>query len=266
MLRLAVIGDPVSHSLSPRIHTAALAHLGLEGSYTARRVGAAELGAILAEVARGDLDGINVTMPHKQTVASLVDRLTDDARAAGSVNTVTRDTDGTLVGHSTDVSALRRTWPTGDGHPTLVLGAGGAAAAACRAAPVGALYLAARRPEAVSELEHRLGRELIALRWGTAVVEATVVNATPLGMRGETLPPRVVALAGALIDLAYGSEPTPAVREAAACGIPVVDGIRFLTEQAADSFRLWTGREAPVEIMLKAARNSLKAEPGGSDS
>lgn len=259
-LRLAVIGDPISHSRSPAIHTAALDALGIEGSYRARRTAPGEIEKVIADLRRGDLDGANVTMPLKGLAAALVDDVTSEARRAGSVNTIVRHPNGRLSGHSTDISAMRRLWPLTEERPTLVLGAGGAAAAACLAAPEGALYVSARRPGAVANLADRLQMELVAVPWEAAVVEAVVVNATPLGMEGESLPDRIVALAAGLIDLAYGPRPTPAVVTARQAGLPTVDGIEFLVAQAADSFRLWTGRKPPVEAMIRAAQNPSRPE------
>lgn len=254
--RLAVLGDPISHSRSPDIQNAALTALSLDGEYVARRVDGPEMERVVAELRAGDLDGVNVTMPLKGVAAALVDELTEDARQAGSVNTIVRRPDGRLVGHSTDVSAMRRLWPVERPTPVLILGAGGAAAAACLAATGRTLYVSARRPGAVSALSNRLGLDLMEVPWGCAVAEAVVVNATPLGMEGESLPPRIVPLASGLVDLAYGSTDTPAVESARATGIPTVDGIEFLVAQAADSFRLWTGREAPIDAMVAAVRNS----------
>lgn len=254
-LRLAVIGDPISHSRSPAIHTAALEALDIEGSYRARRTTPGEVEEVVADLRRGDLDGVNVTMPLKGLAAALVDDVTPEARRAGSVNTIVRHPNGRLSGHSTDISAMRRLWPLTQARPTLVLGAGGAAAAACLAAPDGEIYVGARRPGAVANLADRLQMEIVAVPWEAAVVEAVVVNATPLGMQGESLPDRIVALAAGLIDLAYGPGPTPAVEAARRAGLPTVDGIEFLVAQAADSFRLWTGRKPPLEAMIRAAQN-----------
>lgn len=254
-LRLAVIGDPISHSRSPAIHTAALKALGLEGSYRAWRITPGEIEDVITALRQGDLDGVNVTMPLKGLAAALVDDISPEARRAGSVNTIVRHPNGNLSGHNTDISALRRMWPRTPGHPALVLGAGGAAAAACLAAPEGTVYVSARRAGAVANLADRLQTELVALPWETAVVEAVVVNATPVGMKGEALPARTAALSAGLIDLAYGPDPTPAVVAVREAGLPVVDGIEFLVAQAADSFRLWTGREAPLGPMTRAAQN-----------
>lgn len=260
-LRLAVVGDPISHSRSPLIHGAALDALGIEGSYTAIEVDTAAMTAIVEDIRRGDLDGVNVTMPHKGVAAALVDELTADAGRARSVNTIVRRPDGTLVGHSTDVSALRRLWPLDPPTPILVLGAGGAAAAACLAAEEGTLYVSARRPEAVTHLRHQLEMDLVRVPWATAVVGAVVVNATPMGMSGEALDRRLLELGGGLVDLAYGPSPTPAVEVARELGLPTVDGLEVLVAQAADSFRLWTGRLAPVDVMLEALRKSSREAP-----
>lgn len=254
--RLAVLGNPISHSRSPDIQNAALAAAGLDGEYVARLVDGPEMERVITELRSGKLDGVNVTMPLKGVAAALVDELTDDARRAGSVNTIVRQPDGELVGHSTDVTAMRRLWPVTWPTPALILGAGGAAAAACLAATGRTLYVSARRPGAVPALSNRLGVSLVEVPWGCAVAEAVVVNATPLGMKGDSLPPRVVPLASGLVDLAYGPEETPAVARAQEAGIPTVDGIEFLVAQAADSFRLWTGRDAPIDAMVAAVRNS----------
>lgn len=262
-LRLAVIGDPISHSRSPAIHTAALDAVGIEGTYIARRVPSHEVESVIEDLRAGRLDGVNVTMPLKGVAAALVDEITEEARLSGSVNTIVRLPDGRLKGYSTDITALQRLWPS-DSDPVLILGAGGAAAAACLAARGRTVYVSARRAGTVAALADRLQSvEIVEVPWGAAVVEAVVVNATPLGMAGEPLPDRIVPLASALIDLAYGPDVTPAVSEARAAGIPTVDGIEFLVAQAADSFRLWTGREPPTEVMMEAALNpsSRAAEP-----
>lgn len=260
-LRLAVVGDPISHSRSPLIHTAALQALGIEGSYRAIRVDAAGMPGVIEDIRAGELDGVNVTMPHKGVAAALVDDLTPDARRARSVNTIVRQAGGTLVGHSTDVTALRRLWPTEGSEPVLVLGAGGAAAAACLAAGARGLYVSARRPEAVTHLRHQLEMDLVRVPWGSAVVGATVINATPVGRAGDALEDRIVDLAGAVIDLAYGDEETTTISAARRRGLAVVDGLDVLVAQAADSFRLWTGRHAPVAVMVDALQNSSREAP-----
>lgn len=253
-----MVGDPVDHSRSPDIHRAAFDELGLDWDYAAIRVDTAGLGDIVARIRRGELEGVNVTMPHKLTAATLVDDLSEDARRSGSVNTIVRRPDGTTIGHSTDITALRRMWPGDGSAPALVLGSGGAAAAAWVAAPGEPVYGSARRPGAVSESAASVGVDLVEVPWGAGVVSSVVVNATPVGMEDESLPPRVIELAGALIDMAYGLNQTPSVATARRLGLPVVDGLGLLVEQAADSFRLWSGLQPPVRVMTEAARNSSR--------
>lgn len=239
--------------------------MNIEGTYVAIEVGTDQLETVVDRVRRGELDGINVTMPHKKAVAGLVDELTADAGDSHSVNTIVRHRDGRLVGHSTDISALRRLWGASQvpaDRPALVLGAGGAAAAACLAAPATTLYVSARRPEAVAALAETIDRRIVGVGWQVAVADAIVVNATTLGMNGEDLPARVVRLASGLMDLTYGRETTPAVAMARAKGLPTVDGRQVLVAQAGDSFRLWTGHEPPWKTMEEAARNPSRLPDG----
>jgi shikimate dehydrogenase len=257
-MRLAVLGDPVGHSRSPAIHNAAMRHLGIEGRYEAIRAGAAELAHAVAELRSGALQGINVTMPLKEEAARLADALTDEASKSGSVNTL-RPRDDRVEGHSTDVIAARLAFADQrfeDSAPILVLGSGGAAAAVLVGVAGRAVFLSARKPERAAALAERVGIDVGLVRFGAGVAGAVVVNATPLGMRGETLPENVVGPASGLVDLAYGDTATPAVHQARESGLAVMDGIEFLVLQAVASFQWWTGMPAPTEVMLEAARKT----------
>ncbi|MDP9494410.1 MAG: hypothetical protein M3P87_04135 [Actinomycetota bacterium] len=256
-IRLALLGDPVDHSRSPAIHRAALASLGLSGSYEARRSGQAGLNAAIDELKDGALDGINVTMPLKAMAAAAADRLTDLAARSGSVNTL-RARDRQAEGHSTDAAAMRTVLqgPRFDETaPVLVLGAGGAAAAVLTAIEGRTVYLGARRDRAAQVLAKAAGYDVVVVPFEEPVPGAIVVNATPIGMNGELLPPGMVEGASGLVDLAYGHTDPPSTVLARAIGLPVVDGIEFLARQAYESFMWWTGREAPLEVMLEAAKN-----------
>ncbi len=257
--RLAVLGDPVSHSLSPPMHNAVLAALGLEGVYSRRRVDQRGMTSAASEMRTGELHGANITMPHKGVAASLADGLSTDAARAGSVNTWTLEDRGRLVGHSTDVEAIRRVWvraglPT-DG-PVLVVGAGGAAAAAMVALDDRDLWCSARRPEAVSSLAGRVDVPFRLLEWGGSLPGAVVVNATPLGMRGGELPVRLLEESMGLFDMAYvaGGEETGAVRWMRERRKPASDGLEMLAAQAEASFEMWTGHRAPAGLMERVAR------------
>ena len=253
---LAVLGDPVGHSRSPAIHNAAMGHLGIEGRYEAIRAGTAELAQAVDELRSGALQGINVTMPLKEEAARLAEVLTDEASRSGSVNTL-RSRDDQVEGHSTDVIATRLA--VADQRfeasaPILVLGAGGGAAAALVGMDGRVVFLSARDPERAAALADRVGIKVGLVRFGAGVAGAVVMNATPLGMRGETLPENVVGPASGVIDLAYGDAPTPTVHRARESGLAVMDGIEFLVLQAVASFEWWTGVPAPIEVMLDAAR------------
>lgn len=248
--RFALLGDPVDRSRSPSIHAAALAATGIDGRYEARRVDASGLDEALAEIRSGVLTGANVTMPHKARIVGMVDHLAEDAQRAGAVNTIER-VDDRLVGWNTDIGAIRRALGSASGR-VLILGAGGAAAAAAVAAVGREALVSARDDRAGADFAGRFGLQVVP--WGEAVGGVTVINATPIGMDGEHLPPGLIEHAAGLIDLAYGDDPTPAVAEAQERGLPVVDGIELLVDQAAESFTIWTGVAAPIEAMTQAAR------------
>ena len=254
-LELVLLGDPVEHSLSPAIHNAALAASGLSGTYTARRVDEGGVREAFAELRSGLLDGLNITMPHKGLAAQLCDQLEPEARRAGSVNTAYL-VEGVVHGLSTDITGIHDVWSAlPRSGPVLILGAGGAAAAACIALADHPLFVAARRDHTVGDLATKLDLDLGEVRWGVPVVEAVVVNCTPLGMMGESLPDHIVTLASGLLDMAYGADPTPAVRYLTSKGKPTVSGRDLLVAQAARSFSVWTGLTPPLGAMRTAVRN-----------
>lgn len=194
-------------------------------------------------------------MPLKVAALAESDRTSELARRTGAVNTLS-GSEGSVVGDNTDVSGLNQAWRRRglpEDAPVLVLGSGGAAAAALVAREGSPLYISTRRPGAGPLLGDRIGVGVVEVPWGTAVPEAVVVNATPLGMHGESLPPAPLATAAGLVDLAYGADPTPAV--VAMGGRPVADGLDVLVFQAVGSFEIWTGRAAPVDVMESAARS-----------
>jgi shikimate dehydrogenase len=253
MLHLAIFGDPIAHSLSPRLHAAALEAAGIDGSYEARRVDAAGMEAAIEEIRSGVLDGANVTMPHKVLASSLADELSEAARRSGSVNTLW-GRNGRVFGETTDVGGIRRAWgslPTG---VALILGAGGAAAAALLALEGRELFVTARRFDAAAALVDHIDVPAVAVPWGRPVAGAVVVNATPLGMAGEHLPAGILETASGLFDMVYGAVPTPAIARARSLGLTVVAGLEMLLAQAAASFEIWTGRRASIEAMRRAVR------------
>lgn len=253
-MRLAVLGTPIAHSLSPAIHTAALAAAGIPGRYEARDVDAAGFAAAVADIRSGELDGASVTMPHKTRALEASDRATAEARRAGAANTLVRV--GALVsGHNTDIAGIRGAWtwnsldPEG---PVVVLGAGGAAAAALLALDGRQLCVAARRPEAASHLVESLDIEARVADLSETVIGATVVNATPIGMAGEALPGHLIEACVGYFEMAYASGSTPAEKAVAAAGRPTSSGVDLLVAQARIAFRLWTGRDVSIEVLREA--------------
>lgn len=250
-MQLALLGDPVAHSLSPVIHVAALEAAGIPGSYESRRVDADGVAVAIEQLRDGRLDGANVTMPHKNLAASLSDQLSESAVRSGSVNTLALR-HGAVYGETTDVEGVRSAWVELPPEPILLLGAGGAAAAALLALEGREIFVTARNPTAAQDLVDSMNVTARVVDWGSAIPDAVVLNATPLGMKGESLPQGLLASAGGLFDMAYGPFPTPAVTEAGARALPWVDGRQMLVAQAVVSFRIWTGVAPSIEAMTAA--------------
>jgi shikimate dehydrogenase len=253
-MRLVVLGDPVDHSRSPAIQTAALEACGIEGTYTARRVDEVGMSRAVDEVRYSRLSGANVTMPHKRLAFELADRVTETALRSGAVNTLVRR-DGEVWGHNTDVDGMRAVWasvPLPPDRPVLILGAGGAAAGAVVAVAGWPIVVSARRDQAATDLVERTRSDGSIVPWGTPLGGAVVVNATPIGMGAEPLPHAVLEVASGFFDLTYGPVESPSVRYARELGIPTADGKELLLAQAATSFEIWTGVPAPIDVMRSA--------------
>ncbi len=268
---LALIGDPVGHSLSPAMHNAAFAADGLDFVYVALNVGADDLPVAVRGAAALGLRGFNVTMPHKRAMVPLVDELDEGAGISGAVNTVVIE-DQKLRGFNTDgtgmIEACREAGIALKDRRVLLLGSGGAAASIAAAfcdEGIGELHIVNRNPEHAGTLADKLreaGKKVeIEVHPTGALNERSVhapviVNATPLGMRdGDPLPlpPEYLDGGVALVDAVYrpGAE-TPLVRQARERGATVVTGQRMLLYQGVLAQRLWTGRQPNVEAMDRA--------------
>ncbi len=259
---LAVLGSPVSHSRSPVMHRAGLAAVGLAGSYVAIEVDEVGMTVQAGRLRRSELHGANITMPHKRTAARLADVLTTTAARAGAVNTWFMVGDE-LVGESTDVHGVRevfsrRALPT---ESILVLGSGGAAAAALVACAGHRIAISARSARKAAALLERTGVDARLIDWGIGLTGATVVNATPIGMHGDALPEPVISQAAAMFDMTYGDVPSPALSATQAEGRPIADGIDLLAAQAEESFRIWTGVQPPDGLFETVARNVSRPPP-----
>lgn len=261
-----VIGDPVAHSLSPVMHNAAFAALGLDATYELWPTPLPALPERIAYLRAGGVLGANVTVPHKQAVMPLIDRLTGVARLVGAVNTIVVE-DSELLGDNTDVAgfthAVVERRPDWSPDRAVVLGAGGAARAVLVALTrLGAstVLLTNRTLERAQSLATALPSVPIEVRpWDglhdTLAGADLLINATSLGWHAGELPigPRLLddlALDALVADLTYRE--TDLLRAAAAAGRDVLDGLPMLVYQGAASFECWTGRTAPVAVMREA--------------
>lgn len=265
--RYAVFGQPIAHSLSPRIHAMFGAQLGIAIDYRAIEAGAAQFMSALAAFADDGGRGANVTLPLKETAFALCTQVSERAQRAGSVNTLIRAGDA-WRGDSTDGAGLLRDLRERHaieprGLRILLLGAGGAARAAAFAfADEGAseLVVANRTYARADALARALSARACA--WGALAAEYAfdiVVNATAAGHDGDAfeLPRNVLAASTLCYDLSYGNAAQPFIACARAAGATRLgDGLGMLVEQAAESFALWHGRRpdtAPVYAQLRAA-------------
>lgn len=261
--RLVLLGHPVSHSLSPRLHGAALREAGIPLTYEALDVAPRDLSATLDALCAEGAAG-NVTIPHKVAVRERCETITDVARAVGAVNTFwTRD--GRLVGDNTDVpgfdmGARELLSGAGRGLPARValIGAGGAAAAvayACSAWGETDVAVFARRPDRAEALAQRFDRVRAVSRLEDALESADlVVNATPIGLYDDALPvdPALLAWDCAVFDLVYRDGETAWTRAARLRGHPARDGIAMLVEQAAAAFERWFDVPPSRRVMWEA--------------
>jgi shikimate dehydrogenase len=262
-----VIGDPVEHSRSPRMHNAASAALGLDRVYVALHVAPADLAAAVRGLRALGVEGVNVTVPHKAAAVALCDDLGDEARDAGAVNTLSFPGNGSVRGDLTDglglVAALAEV-----PERAVVLGAGGsarAAAAALLRAGTRSITVVARRLETADRLADALadlasGAEVEAAATVPAGAGGLLVHCTPVGgiaaLKQLPVPADVIERMDAVADFAYRADgsPTPLAEAALAAGLPVVDGLELLVRQGALSFERWTGIEPPLDVMRRAAR------------
>jgi shikimate dehydrogenase len=286
--RVVLIGHPVAHSLSGEMQQAAFDELGIDAKYELWDRAPIELADAVAELRTEDFLGANVTIPHKERVVPMVDRLTEEGAATGAVNTVTRE-GKRLIGHNTDVTGFKVALDKLVGRQKMpkqavVLGAGGGA----RAVVYGLIREGFQRVIVFNRHLHRaeglvkhFGRtaahmELRAMPWHESIIEVEIaktkllVNATSIGLTSDVSPVPAAALSDELLvlDLVYSN--TRLLRDAEAANATNSDGELMLLHQGAAAFTLWTGQPAPLELMrtkLAEARaggvRSAEGEPTG---
>ena len=286
--RVVLIGHPVAHSLSGAMQQAAFDDQGIDAAYELWDRAPIALPDAIGEIRGDDFLGANVTIPHKERVVPLVDRLTEEAHATGAVNTITRE-GRRLVGHNTDVPGFKVALDKLVGRQKMprvavVLGAGGGS----RAVVYGLIREGFQRIIVFNRHLHRaeglvkhFGRsaahmELRAMPWHESIIEAelakskVLVNATSIGLTADVspIPAEILPTDLLVLDLIYAK--TRLLREAEAAGCTVSDGEQMLLHQGASAFTLWTGLAAPIELMQKALSTaraggvrSAEGEPAG---
>lgn len=275
---LGVIGSPIEHSLSPVMHNAAIAHLGLNYIYLPFAIAPNQLETAIAGFAAIGVQGFSVTIPHKQAIMPLLSDISEVAQTIGAVNTVCR-TDTGWYGTNTDVTGFiaplrtqERDWSQCS---VVVLGNGGAA----RAVVAGCADLGCDRIQVVGRDRDRLQAFLES--WNTELAAkldvfergvlpdllssaGLIVNTTPVGMAptidaSPLTPDEIQQIQpGTLVyDLIYTPNPTQLLREAEQQGAIAIDGLEMLVQQGATAFELWLNQPAPVDVMRQALKQAL---------
>ena len=282
---VAVLGDPIRHTLSPAMHNAALQEMGLDWVYMALRTPPGRLAAVLEGLEAVECRGLNITLPHKAEAARLAGDLSPLACRLGAVNTLVRRDEGGWFGTNTDVEGflapLRACGGAWQEQQALVLGNGGSARAIVAALTelgMARILVAGRRQDSLDQLLEACrdwAPTLEGVLWSEAQLRdalgesALVVNTTPIGMASggdpdnsaTPLHPRdleALPQGATVYDLIYTPRPTPLLRQAQAHGCRVIDGLEMLVQQGAASLRLWSGQsEVPVDVMRQAALAQL---------
>ncbi|BCA80221.1 shikimate dehydrogenase [Desulfuromonas sp. AOP6] len=267
---LGIFGDPVAHSLSPRMHNAALAAAGIDAIYVPFHVTPDNLAGAIQALRALSLWGVNLTVPHKEAVLPLLDRVTEQARLIGAVNTVTHE-DGYLVGHNTDAPGFLHALGVDLGFvpakkKILVLGAGGASRAALVAlAQAGAatIVIANRTPARARLLCESFSAFFPGTDFACSSLDAgelcqffagvdLLVNTSAMGLKGEScahLPWHCLPEAACVYDMVYARGKTSLQIEAEKRGHSTADGRGMLIAQGEAAFALWTGQESPSGVM-----------------
>lgn len=263
----AVIGDPIDHSLSPNIHSAAFRELNLDSSYIAYRIPVGELAEGIEGLKKIKITGFNVTIPHKVEMMKYLDKIDESCSLIGAVNTVT-NSEGVLKGYNTDMDGfldpLKKRNIEVAKKKVLLLGAGGAARAIVagfakeKAQSITIANRTLENAKKLSEFAKKIGLESNAIKVDDVKNSAKdydfVVNATSIGLKNESSP---IVLEGinektVVYDIMYMPMNTDFIKKAKDEGAIVIYGYEMLLGQAARAFEIWHGIEAPYNAMKKA--------------
>lgn len=276
----AIFGNPVEHSLSPAMHNAAYAALGIERAYLAFHVASEHLQDAIRALPALRIMGVNLTVPHKENAVAMMAHLSDEALILGAINCVI-NRNGELFGDNTDARGLeldlRESGVTLQGRSVVIVGAGGAAASAvlaCTRMGAAKILLCNRTVERAAKLAYHFTHlgpapggvliragSLVALAEPAALADtALVINATPMGLKTSGFAPIAYDTASAdcmFYDMVYAREPTPFMAPALASGKRALDGAGMLLEQGALAFELFNNIAAPTAVMRAALMAAL---------
>jgi shikimate dehydrogenase len=263
----AVIGDPIDHSLSPNIHSAAFRELNLDSSYIGYRIPKGELEGGIQGLKKIKIDGFNITIPHKIEMMKYLDAVDESCSLIGAVNTVSNK-DGILKGYNTDMDGFLEPFKKKElnikGTKVLLIGAGGAARAIVagfakkKAKSITIANRTLEKADGLSEFAKTIGLDANAIKIedvkDTARNYDIIVNATSVGLRNE---PSVISLDGInektiVYDIVYAPMNTDFIKKAKAEKATIIYGYEMLLGQAVRSFEIWHGIEAPYNAMKKA--------------
>ena len=277
--RLGIIGYPIDHSISPIFQQAALDYIGIDAIYEKWEVTPEKVGDFVNQLRAPDSLGINVTLPYKRAVIPFLDEVDEWATSAGAVNTIVNQ-GGHLSGHNTDgpgflQALLNETGYDPKGTSALILGAGGAARGILLALVRGgveSIVIANRTLERAGELsrlsyDNGVASEAISIS-GDALNEAAnsadlIVNCTSLGMSpgpdelGSPMSAAQIPATAIVNDLVYTPMLTPMLKEAAKAGATALGGLHMLIYKGVLSFKMWTGQDPPVDVMLDVATKEM---------
>ena len=272
---VGVIGNPVKHSLSPVILNAAFREAKINWVYTAFETPEEKLADAIGGIRALGIAGLSVTMPHKARVCSLLDEISDSAQSLGAVNCIVNDA-GNLKGHNTDgdgfLDAVKHDAGLDvAGKKVLVIGSGGSARSIiyslgkAEAREIAVINRTKNKALDALELAGSAGRHVEENEIPKVVSEADlVINATPVGMSDTEgtssfpLEPNLLTKGQLAVDLIYHPISTPWMEALRDRGVEVHGGLSMLIFQAAKAFKLWTGKDAPVEAMRKAALDEIE--------
>ena len=263
----AVIGDPIDHSLSPNIHSAAFRELNLDSSYIGYRIPKGELEGGIQGLKKIKIDGFNITIPHKIEMMKYLDAVDESCSLIGAVNTVSNK-DGILKGYNTDMCGFLEPFKKKElnirGTKVLLIGAGGAARAIVagfakeKAKSITIANRTLEKADGLSEFAKTIGLDANAIKIEDVKYTARnydiIVNATSVGLRNE---PSVISLDGInektiVYDIVYAPMNTDFIKKAKAEKATIIYGYELLLGQAVRSFEIWHGIEAPYNAMKKA--------------